>query len=264
MEETARNFSVNLRELTAYYPSVAEICRRIGINRQQFNKYLSGAVMPSLHNLRRISDFFGVEEAELLLPHSAFKETVFSRQIQEKIPTELAMALRQQRSAIKKASSELSRYLGWYHSYLRSPTFKSKIVRDVTVLFASGDFVFSKSVNQARTRANRTLVEKNDGIVFWKDNQIYLLETETTSKGGFATCILYPSSHASLSSLKGLITGLGHEPSRRVFSSKLIMDYLGPKTDIRKAIAATGVFSFDDETIDEEIREELQDGLLIY
>lgn len=35
-------------------------------------------------------------------------------------------------------------------------------------------------------------------------------------------------------------------------------------TDVRKAIAATGVVAFNDDAIDEEIREELQDGLLIY
>mgnify|MGYP001972390984 CR=1 FL=1 len=43
--------------------SIAAVCRRVGINRQQFNKYLAGAVRPSRHNMRRICDFFGVTEA---------------------------------------------------------------------------------------------------------------------------------------------------------------------------------------------------------
>jgi hypothetical protein len=47
-------FAENLRLLCSHYASVAEVCRRIGINRQQFNKYLSGASTPSLHSLRRI------------------------------------------------------------------------------------------------------------------------------------------------------------------------------------------------------------------
>ena len=36
----------NLRLLSSYYKSVAEVCRRLDINRQQFNKYLSGQTAP--------------------------------------------------------------------------------------------------------------------------------------------------------------------------------------------------------------------------
>ena len=39
-------FAENLRLLCSHYASVAEVCRRIGMNRQQFNKYLSGASTP--------------------------------------------------------------------------------------------------------------------------------------------------------------------------------------------------------------------------
>ena len=31
---------VNLAHLCGYYPSIAEVCRRLRINRQQFNRYL--------------------------------------------------------------------------------------------------------------------------------------------------------------------------------------------------------------------------------
>ena len=41
----------------------------MGINRQQFTKYLNGAARPSARNMRRICDHFGVEEEELLIPH---------------------------------------------------------------------------------------------------------------------------------------------------------------------------------------------------
>ena len=59
--------SANLSFACTLFPSIAHVCRRIGINRQQFNKYLSGSVRPSRHNMRKICDFFGVTEAELLM-----------------------------------------------------------------------------------------------------------------------------------------------------------------------------------------------------
>lgn len=36
------NFARNLRLLCSYYKSIAEVCRRLEINRAQFNRYLSG------------------------------------------------------------------------------------------------------------------------------------------------------------------------------------------------------------------------------
>src|SRR3546814_2410873 len=69
-------FAENLRLLCSYYESVSAVCRRLGMNRQQFNKYLAGHSMPSRHNLRRICAFFGVEEAEIMLPNRRFAEIV--------------------------------------------------------------------------------------------------------------------------------------------------------------------------------------------
>jgi len=56
----------NLGYACSLYPSITHVCRRIGINRQQFNKYLAGRARPSRSNMRRICNFFGLTEAELL------------------------------------------------------------------------------------------------------------------------------------------------------------------------------------------------------
>src|SRR5437762_953001 len=76
MPSDTENLSANLRHLCAHYGSVAEVCRRAGINRQQFNKYLNGSSAPSLRNLRRISTFFGVDEYEITLAHEDFVSSV--------------------------------------------------------------------------------------------------------------------------------------------------------------------------------------------
>ena len=46
-----------LRLLCSYGRSTSDVCRRAGINRQQFNKYLNGHARPSLPTLRRLADF---------------------------------------------------------------------------------------------------------------------------------------------------------------------------------------------------------------
>src|SRR5271156_708971 len=58
--EVARNFSSNLRYICGLRGSISTICRAIGINRQQFNKYLSGTHLPAPANVKRIANHFGL------------------------------------------------------------------------------------------------------------------------------------------------------------------------------------------------------------
>ncbi len=61
-------FGENLRSLSRNYPSVAGLCRDLGINRTQFNRYLSGESFPRPDVLHRICNFFDVDARILLEP----------------------------------------------------------------------------------------------------------------------------------------------------------------------------------------------------
>lgn len=61
-------FGQNLRMLSAAYPSVAGLCRDLGINRTQFNRYLSGESFPRPDVLHQICTFFDVDARILLEP----------------------------------------------------------------------------------------------------------------------------------------------------------------------------------------------------
>src|SRR5680860_341270 len=67
-------FGDNLRALSADYPSVAGLCRDLGINRTQFNRYLTGESFPRPDVLHRICQFFGTD-ARILLERSAVSYT---------------------------------------------------------------------------------------------------------------------------------------------------------------------------------------------
>jgi transcriptional regulator with XRE-family HTH domain len=60
-------FAENLRRKCAEYNSIAEVCSGIGINRQQFNKYLAGSAFPNALTLRKICSFLNVSEQSLFL-----------------------------------------------------------------------------------------------------------------------------------------------------------------------------------------------------
>ena len=63
-------FGANLRLLSKRYPSISELSRQLGINRTQFNRYLSGESFPRPDVLDRICGFFDVDARILLDPVS--------------------------------------------------------------------------------------------------------------------------------------------------------------------------------------------------
>lgn len=61
-------FGANLRQLARQYRSISELSRQLGINRTQFNRYLSGESFPRPDILDRICRFFDVDARILLDP----------------------------------------------------------------------------------------------------------------------------------------------------------------------------------------------------
>jgi transcriptional regulator with XRE-family HTH domain len=61
-------FAENLRRKCGEFETIAEVCRGIGINRQQFNKYLAGSAFPNALTLRRICTFLKISEQVLFEP----------------------------------------------------------------------------------------------------------------------------------------------------------------------------------------------------
>ncbi len=64
-------FGANLRQLALRFSSIAGLCRQLGINRTQFNRYLSGESFPRPDVLHRICVFFDVDARILLEPVSS-------------------------------------------------------------------------------------------------------------------------------------------------------------------------------------------------
>lgn len=63
-------FGANLRQLSNAYPSISDLSRQLGINRTQYNRYLSGESFPRPDVLARICAFFEVDARVLLEPVS--------------------------------------------------------------------------------------------------------------------------------------------------------------------------------------------------
>ncbi|WP_372839473.1 helix-turn-helix domain-containing protein, partial [Phaeovulum sp.] len=67
-------FGQNLRILAKGEDSISATCRALGINRTQFNRYLTGSAFPRPDVLHRICTHFGVDARILLEPLALEKE----------------------------------------------------------------------------------------------------------------------------------------------------------------------------------------------
>lgn len=68
-------FGQNLRQLASRHQSVAGLCRELGINRTQFNRYLASESFPRPDVLYRICTFFKVDARVLLEPVDEIAES---------------------------------------------------------------------------------------------------------------------------------------------------------------------------------------------
>lgn len=265
-DKTAKDdFARNLRALCATHRSVADICRRTGINRQQFGRYLNGTYRPSRHNLMRICKVLGVTEADLLLPELEFEEFI-SRSfpsLKQGIGTGWLGADLEKRIPIM--NQNLWKYLGWYSSFSYSFGWPNMIIRSLMSVHRHKGRVFSKTIDRVKDPiSNRRLIYKTEGLVTVNAGKIFIVEQDKMEGDGFSLRILLPTPRSHIDFLSGLLTGTSHRSRRSPSAVRVVMQYLGPTVDIRTELAKCGVFKPDVNNINPHIlamiNNEIDDG----
>lgn len=247
-------FANNLRSLCADRGSIALVCRDIGINRQQFNRYLSGSSLPSAHNLRRISTYFGLTEQdmfddqmELAGPLEGFADT--------------ASPLANVASAFSDQARQMRRYLGAYHTHFVSPAWQGKILRSLLILYESNGVVVSHTTERASS-ADGSIQQRSryDGLACLKGNRIYLVEKELGENGSLCETIVSSTERSRVMFLRGITMGVGSEQASTPYASRTIWKRIKADVPIREAVASCGVFDSTSSEIHPIIRGFLTDG----
>ncbi|APE45046.1 hypothetical protein BOO69_17730 [Sulfitobacter alexandrii] len=261
-------FANNLSLLCSYKSSIAEVCRRLGINRQQFNKYLSGRTRPSRSNMRRICDFFGVSEAEMMMDTHQLEQIIVLRRQPEGLRQDLGIA--DHLAAIQCHSQRLDKYLGYYYRYFYSFGNKGLVTRSLAVIYAQGEQYFWKNIEMLRDAdTRRTMgINKYEGLVYNLADRIYITEYETLEKRSITQAILYPSHQHRLTRLVGIQTGGPTRRGRKPGASKVALDFLGKRIDLRKALMETGFYHPDSHHLSRElvqvITNQIAEGSLVF
>ena len=252
----SENFSRNLRSLCAEYSSIAQVCRDIGLNRQQFNRYLNGGGMPSAHNLRRIAQHFDVSEEDLEASQAAFA----LKRARVQNPINLGPA-RLVSSIFEKQAGQLRRYLGFYHGHFTTPTWEDKIMRTLIWLREKDGYIVSHTFERALSD-DEGIVQKTRylGLAAYRGNRIYLLESANSEDGFLSKSILFPAHRQQIRYLTGMTMGVATRPRMAPYSSATVWKRLPESTSIREALRQTGIFSFQDTRVDVIVRKQLRDA----
>ncbi len=243
-------FSQNLRFLCAEAPSIAQICREIGLNRQQFNRYLSGAGLPSAHNLRRIARHFDVAEAELFAEPERFAAAR-----RPAVVVKLPAPLLHLGQGFADQARPLRRFLGSYHGYFLTPTWPGQVLRSLIRLKEVDGYVMSHTFERARA-GDGSIRQRSayQGLVAHRGGRLCLIERPRNDLGAVSETILMPEHPHQISYLQGLVLGVSAGASRRPYATRTVWVRLEERVTAREALAATGAVPQDSARLDPKVR----------
>lgn len=246
------NLVPNLRLLCSTESSISECCRRIGINRQQFNKYLNGSSRPSSANLRRIASYFGVKPLELLMAPERLEghPSVLPRLQGMVTPGAGATGFA---TAFSGQAAPLRRYLGYYHSYFHTESWKNAVICALVRLDERDGIICSRTIERSRDPEDGTLyLSKYDGRVAMLGNRIFILEFQNLARDALVETVLDPVGRGQQTYLRGTTFGITSR-QRSPFMAPVVWHYLGADIDLRAALRKVGLFDLQSPQLDRRV-----------
>lgn len=140
--ELRNTLGANLRELSKSAGSISALCRDLGVNRTQFNRYLTGESFPRPDVLFRICQYFGVDARIILEP------------LADILPGEQSLLghpeIKDFLSAGVPLLTEQQFPSGFYHFVRKSFLHEDQFVRGLIYVYRKDDAVFLRGL-EAKT-----------------------------------------------------------------------------------------------------------------
>jgi transcriptional regulator with XRE-family HTH domain len=257
------DFAANLRYLCDQRGSVSQVCRKAKINRQQFNKYLSGRHVPSPANVRIIADHFGLTPELMFSEHLDFRALIdgnffdtFSRlrqqpQVQAFISTLMG-----------NAESVEDSLLGVYDRYHYSSIYPRKILRAAFCIYRGPVLLQHAYVERFPNydRPGQTAYTfKYHGFVAPIEGRIFTVDFESAQRNEMTFGILSVVQRNSKRFMCGITSGIAATMFRQPFSTRVALHFrhegILTKDDLRNATT----LDMNDLSIPREVREYLGD-----
>ncbi|WP_108261874.1 helix-turn-helix transcriptional regulator [Mangrovicoccus ximenensis] len=254
-------FSANLRRLCEQQGSISRICRKIGINRQQFNKYLAGRHTPSTANIRAIANHFGLDPEVMFSPEEEFRALIdgdffdtFNRM--RRMPQVAAFLS----TAMAVPDSVRQSLVGVYDRYHYSSIYPRRILRASMCIYAGADLlqhVYVERFPHQDDRSRTAYRFRYHGFVLPIEGRIFTLDFETEQRNEMTFGIYSQIQRNTKSVLLGITSGIAANMYRQPFSTRQALHYRRPGLLSRQDLARTSALDFTDPSIPAEVRDYL-------
>jgi transcriptional regulator with XRE-family HTH domain len=253
----------NLKLLCGYGRSVSDVCRRSGINRQQFNRYLSGKTKPSLRSVRRICDFFGIDDHEIFLDHHEFSELIRLRPPRiDQHRNPLHGFFERMCQSPDQVLKDAGKYTGYYYFYFQPNRQTGVIYKSLMHFYREGDLLLSKQLERfPNSEFSLPRVMKHEGVIYGMSDRLVLTEREETSGSSLWHSIFYSSDYFPVTFLSGLSMGITPESSHGIVCCRSVLENLGKVIDVRNALKKCGSYDPADAEISEYVLRCIQNDI---
>lgn len=264
LSRQANNFAANLRFLCERQGSISAICRKINLNRQQFNKYLSGLHMPSPQNLRLIANYFGLsvtvlssepDEFRMLVEGNFFHAMESVRQLPELNKFVETMIL--------ESGEAHKDIVGVYDRYQFSSIYKGFILRSGFCIYKNNDFLQHYYIERFPSHDDpkkTDYVFKYYGFVFPLAGRLFTADFEGIQRNEITFGVFAPVRRSSNRFMFGISSGISATMFRQPYSTKVALHYRGPGLLRRDHLASLTVLDPGDPSIPREALQFLGDG----
>lgn len=246
-------FATNLRSKVAEHGSIADVCRGLGINRQQFNKYMSGSSIPNAITLRKICIFLKVEERELF---SNETEVFNSFKVSEFIPSRGLF------SFIKYAGKPYDFEVrdlptGNYECFMPIANTPGMLVRSLLVITQSARQKEFVRLTRFPSKSGSTKLlarGRHKGIVFASDSEIYFIAANRYPPYQISFMTMKRSDGTTLLFSKGTVMTHGFDAP---LVSKFCLLYSEEQTHLKPLIIGLGLLHVANANLNPIIAEAL-------
>jgi transcriptional regulator with XRE-family HTH domain len=239
-------FAANLRRKCAEFGTIADVCRGIGINRQQFNKYLAGKSIPNAITLRNICTFLNVQE-QALFANEAGAPTSTGTSTNTSMPGFIGFP------QLKKKNFDF--YVadlpcGFYNCFFPLQNVPGMLVRSLVYVTLNGrqkEFARLTRLHSAATSKKPLVVGRHSGIICANKSEIYLLGVNRHSPYQLTMMAIERTTGPCNGFYKGLI--LTHN-FNALINPKMCMLYADDQNNPRLLIKSLGVLHESDPALD--------------
>ncbi|NMG40373.1 helix-turn-helix domain-containing protein [Chelativorans sp. ZYF759] len=238
MDHHARHkFYANLKYACSTRVSISDFCREVGLNRQQFNRYINGQARPSPHNLLRIASAFGLEPGDFTAPPEEFRRRLATGHA----PADPRHPLL---DAFPGDLSALRRYLGFYQTYHLSLSWPGHVVCSCAHLREEEGHVVVTTLERIED-AESGIRQRSRyvGLAAFYRNRIFITERTRGDAPTFGQTVLMPFEVHQRLFLRGVTMGVSWRKDNQPYASRMIWRHHGHQTDRRALISRCGSYT---------------------